>query len=125
MPIRSVSSGTEFSVSLAEGEGKVLEASDNLTVGAEVSLIDQTVPANTTWILRYAELVFRGLGRWRMTVDGVRVAGGLNSAGREHDRVDLPPGLQAEAGQAVKVLYTYNHGPANLSVDAFVGLVEV
>lgn len=107
------------------GEGFVLEDTATLAPGPETALLTSTVPSGKTWRLRYAEVVSRGYGRWRMTVDGVRVAGGVTSASHEHDRVELPIGTKAEEGQEVEVLYTYSHGPAGLDVDAFIGVTEV
>lgn len=107
------------------GDGFVLEDTQALAPGPEIALLSVSVPSGKVWRLRYAELVSRGYGRWRMTVDGVRVAGGITSPAHEHDRVALPSGLRAEEGQVVEVLYTYSHGPANLDVDAFVGATEI
>lgn len=107
------------------GQGFVLEDTQALSTGPETALLSATVPAGKTWRLRYGEVVARGYGRWRLTIDGVRVAGGVTSPAHEHDRSDLPPALAAEEGQAVELLYTYSHGPASLDVDAFVGVTEI
>lgn len=107
------------------GDGKVLQATSAISVGPEVTILTGTVPAGKTWRVRYSELVCRGHGRWRLLLDGVRIGGGLTSAAREHDRVSLPSGLKATAGQILEVKYTYGHGPANIDIDAFIGVTEV
>jgi len=110
------------------GEGKVLEAPATALPapgGSPIVLATGTVPAGKTWRLRYGEVVCRGYGRWALTVDGARKAGGVTSAAREHDRVDLPLGMKATAGQVVAISYTYSHGPAGIDADGFIGLTEV
>lgn len=104
--------------------GSVLEASATANSGDVVSVLNSAVPAGKIWDLQYVEIVCRGVGKWNLTVDGVRIAGGATSASREHDRVDLPGRVRATAGQAILVEYTYSHGPNGMDLDAFIGLSE-
>lgn len=107
------------------GDGFVLEATAAISPGPEVSIVSGIVPVGKTWRVRYGEVACRGLGRWRLLIDGGRVAGGVTSAAREHDRSEPPAGTKAIAGQLVDLRYTYTHGPAGIDVDAFVGVTEV
>jgi hypothetical protein len=106
------------------GEGKILEETEDVSPGPEVELLNEVVPALKTWRLRYAEVACRGYGRWRMLVDGTRVAGGIVGL-REKDRTDFPSGTKALAGQTVQIMFTYSYGPAGIPVDSFIGVTEI
>ena len=108
-----------------EREGKILSAATAVTVGPVVAVLTATVPVDKIWRVHYAEVACRGYGRWSLYVGGTLVGGGLTSAANEHDRTDLPGYIAAPAASVVEVKYTYNHGPAGIPLDVFVGYTEV
>lgn len=108
---------------LTDRPGSVLEGTASVTPGPEAALLSATVPGGQTWQLRYGEVCCQGYGRWRLVVDGTRIAGGATGPAREHDRSSLPGFVEAVAGQIVELLFTYYEGPADMTVDSFVGYV--
>lgn len=109
----------------AVGLGHVFTGVGAISPGPETVVISETVPAGKTWRLRYGEIACRGFGKWRLLRDGVLIAGGVTSAAREHDRVSLPQGLVATAGQVIELRYTYTHGPASIDISAFLGVTII
>jgi hypothetical protein len=107
------------------GQGIVLEATASIATGPEASILSSVVPVGKTWRMAYGAVVCRGYGRWRLTVDGARIAGGATGPEKPHDEARIPRKLEATAGQTVELFYTYNIGPPGMPIDAFVGLVEV
>lgn len=113
-----------FTDSSAAGVGKVFESSSSLAVGVEVSILSSTVPTLKSWTINFAEVQSRGYGRWQVKLDGVRIGGGITGPEKSSSRFQMPNSLKAIAGQVLDVLYTYSHGPAAMSVEAFLGVVE-
>lgn len=107
------------------GVGEVIESAAEISPGPAAVIASATVGVGEVWRIRYGEVVCRGLGRWKLVIDGIRVAGGATSAAREHDRTELPPSILAMEGQVVELWYAYNHGPPNIDIDAFIGISKL
>lgn len=106
-----------------DGAGSVPLAYDaTISPGAEVTLVSATVPPAETWEVKYAEVIMRAYGKWRLLVNGILVGGGVNSPMQERDRDNLPPNLVANAGENIELKYTYGHGPVGIDIKAFVGV---
>ncbi len=119
-------SGGKIAVVSESEAGKVLEATSTLTSasGSPVQVLSALVPVGKTWLVKYGEVACRGIGRWSLLVNGSRAGGGLTGDGHHHDRTSMPGYLLAQAGQTVAIEYTYNHGPGNMPIDAFIGVAE-
>jgi len=111
-------------LAVSERVGRVLEAGTTLaSTGPSTTILSMAPATGVTWRVRYGEVVCRGVGRWNLVVDGVRVGGGATGPERAHDRTDMPGYVLALA--SVQVGYTYSHGPAGIDIDAFVGVTEL
>lgn len=110
------------------GVGKVLFDDgilDDVDEDTEIIVLSRAVPAGKTWRVRTADVACSGMGTWKIYLNGAVIGGGATGNGTDHDTYLMPLFVTALALSTVEIRYTYTYGPADMPIEAFIGVTEV